>query len=92
MDDLDIQFKNIFEKVKLYISVEDDLTMIAKAYYFAKLKHCGVYRIGGEPYIQHLIDTAKILVDLNAGPNTIAAGLLHDTIEDVEDVSKELIF
>ncbi len=91
MESLDVQFQNIFELAKTYITDFNDLTNIAKAYYFAKLKHEGAYRIGGQPYMQHLIDTAKVLINLNAGPDTIVAGLLHDTVEDVPEVSNELI-
>ena len=91
MDKLDQQFENLLVNIKKYITLEEDINNIAKAYYFAKIKHEGTFRIGGDPYTQHLLDTAVILCDLNAGPNTIAAGLLHDTVEDVEDVSNELI-
>lgn len=91
MDELDLRFEMIFKKINRYISKVEDLNMITKAYYFAKLKHDGINRIGGGPYMTHLLETADILVDLNAGPATIASGLLHDTVEDVEGVTNELI-
>lgn len=91
MDQLDERFSEIYEGIKEYIKKEEDLHLIAKSYYFAKLKHSGVFRIGGEPYMHHLLDTAEILTDLKAGPKTIVAGLLHDTVEDVKDVSYDLI-
>lgn len=91
MDKLDKQFEELYNKIKSYITKQEDLNTSAKAYYFAKMKHEGTFRIEGGPYMQHLIDTANVLCDLSAGPNTIAAGLLHDTVEDVKDVSNELI-
>ncbi len=59
----------------------------------AEKAHAGQKRISGEPYISHPIAVANYLSALNLDVATIAAGLLHDAIEDtpvtVEDIKKE---
>lgn len=71
-----------------YLHNEDNLNLIKKAYDVAKKKHEGQFRKSGDPYIQHSVEVAYILATLHAGPDTIAAGLLHDVLEDT-DMSKE---
>lgn len=71
-----------------YLHNEDNLNLIKKAYDVAKKKHEGQFRRSGDPYIQHPVEVAYILATLHAGPDTIAAGLLHDVLEDT-DMSKE---
>lgn len=91
MDEIDILFNKVYVDAQKYITYVNDLLMIRKAYEFAKEKHSGTYRKDGSPYIKHPVETAEILVSLHAGPNTIAAGLLHDIIEDVEDVDETVL-
>ena len=71
-----------FDQVKTYISNDDSLSLINKAYDFAYDKHSEQKRASGEPYFVHLLSVAYELAKLHADPNTICAGLLHDTIED----------
>lgn len=71
-----------------YLHNEDNLNLIKKAYDVAKKKHEGQFRKSGDPYIQHPVEVAYILATLHAGPDAIAAGLLHDVLEDT-DMSKE---
>lgn len=81
-------------------SNEKDRVLIAKAYDFAEKAHKNQKRFSGEPYFLHLTETAKILAGLGKGPVTIAAGLLHDSIEDAgiapemieKEFSKEIRF
>ncbi len=61
----------------------DDASLITSAYNFAEKAHEGHKRFSGEPYFIHLVETAKGLARLGMGPKTIAAGLLHDSVEDV---------
>ena len=72
---------------------ESDIEIITSAFNFAKKAHEGYTRYSGEPYFNHVFETAKILAELQAGPSTISAGLLHDVIEDTnvtaEDIKKE---
>jgi guanosine-3',5'-bis(diphosphate) 3'-pyrophosphohydrolase len=61
-----------------------DVAIIDRAYAMAKKAHEGQLRRSGEPYITHPLAVAEILVDLGIGPTTIAAALLHDTVEDTD--------
>ena len=61
---------------------KSDLSIVEKAYLVAENAHEGQKRKSGEPYITHPIAVAQILADLGIGPTTIAAALLHDTVED----------
>ncbi|PIT91473.1 hypothetical protein COU17_00590 [Candidatus Kaiserbacteria bacterium CG10_big_fil_rev_8_21_14_0_10_49_17] len=62
---------------------KEDVDFVNRAYAFAKKAHEGHKRYSGEPYFTHLYDTAKGLAEIGMGPKTIAAGFLHDSIEDV---------
>lgn len=75
--------EQVIEKAKRYLSGKD-IEFIQKAYEFAKNAHSEQYRKSGEPYIIHPIQVAGILVDLEMDPSTIAAGFLHDVVEDTE--------
>ena len=85
-------FGDVEEKYFSYISKEDDRALIKRAYQYADDKHAGILRKSGEPYIHHLIEVAFILASLQGGPHTIAAGFLHDVVEDtdvtVDDLKK----
>ena len=61
---------------------KSDVFLIEKAYKFAEKAHQGHLRLSGESYFSHLTETAKILAEYGMGANTVAAGLLHDVIED----------
>lgn len=67
-----------------------DLDSIARAYRFAEAAHEGQKRASGEDYIQHCVEVAKILTELNLDTKSIIAGLIHDTVEDT-GVSLETI-
>ncbi len=69
---------------------KEDALLISSAFEFAKEAHEGQLRFSGEPYFNHLFETAKILAELKMSPKTISAGLLHDTLEDAS-VSEELV-
>ena len=59
-----------------------DVAIVERAYQVAKTAHEGQLRKSGEPYITHPLAVAEILVELGIGAKTIAAALLHDTVED----------
>ncbi|SEM99290.1 bifunctional (p)ppGpp synthetase/guanosine-3',5'-bis(diphosphate) 3'-pyrophosphohydrolase [Cryobacterium sp. TMT1-3] len=61
-----------------------DLSIIERAYTAAERAHDGQLRRSGEPYITHPVAVAQILADLGIGTKTIAAALLHDTVEDTD--------
>jgi len=77
----------LMDEVGQYIKNSQDVQLIRSALAFASEKHEGQIRKSGEPYINHLIHVAYVLAQLRAGPTTVAAGLLHDILEDC-DVSK----
>ena len=58
--------------------------LIERAYAVAERAHTGQMRKSGDPYIQHPLAVAVLLADLRMDPDTIAAGLLHDVVEDSE--------
>lgn len=64
--------------------------LIAKAYDFAENAHKEQKRLSGEPYFIHVFETAKILAKLGMDAPTIAAGLLHDTLEDTPTTEEEI--
>ncbi|MFA5001199.1 MAG: RelA/SpoT family protein [Candidatus Paceibacterota bacterium] len=72
---------------------DQDRALIEKALTFAEQAHQGQTRASGDPYITHPYQTAIILAEFQADAETIAAGLLHDTIEDTHitlvDIEKE---
>jgi GTP pyrophosphokinase len=67
-----------------------DLSVVRKAYRFANEAHRGVERESGDPYISHCIEVARILAQSNLDPTTVAAGLLHDVLEDTRVTHDEL--
>lgn len=66
-----------------------DLELIRKAFAFAAEAHAEQVRLSGEPFLNHLLEVAIILVRLKMDLPTIATGLLHDTIEDTGVTFKE---
>jgi len=61
-----------------------DVALIERAYSAAEKAHSGQKRKSGEPYITHPVAVAQILADLGIGAKTLAAALLHDTVEDTD--------
>ncbi|MGH7141536.1 MAG: RelA/SpoT family protein [Minisyncoccia bacterium] len=62
---------------------DEDKKLVEKAYRFAAEAHKNHKRLSGEPYLVHLVETAKGLALLGLDAKIVAAGLLHDSIEDV---------
>ena len=83
-------FGDVEEKYFSYITKEEDRALIKRAYQYADDKHAGILRKSGEPYIHHLIEVAFILASLQGGPHTIAAGFLHDVVEDTDVTVEDL--
>lgn len=73
----------IVEKIEKY-HPGADLDFILRAYDFALKAHEGQTRQSGEEYIQHPVEVAAILADMEMDTATIAAGLLHDVVEDTD--------
>lgn len=69
---------------------EADADMIRRAYDFASAAHAGQLRMSGEPYMTHPAAVAKTLAEMGFDEHTVAAGLLHDTVEDTSASLEEL--
>ena len=71
----------------------DDLSIVKKAYDFSLKHHEGQSRASGEPYLVHPLEVALVLAEMKMDPVAIAAGLLHDSVEDtsvtIVDIRKE---
>jgi len=78
-----IRINEITDKVASYID-NPDLDLIQRAYIYSAQAHDGVVRRSGEPYISHPINVAYLLADMQLDEATVAAGLLHDTVEDTD--------
>jgi guanosine-3',5'-bis(diphosphate) 3'-pyrophosphohydrolase len=74
-----IRFDDILEKVSYS---EKNITLVKKAYVFAAKAHQGQIRRSGEPYMSHPLEVANMLADMKLDHTTLAAGLLHDVLED----------
>jgi GTP diphosphokinase / guanosine-3',5'-bis(diphosphate) 3'-diphosphatase len=76
-----IRFETLLEKVRSY-SPEADLELLRRAYVFSALEHKGQVRHSGEPYLIHPLEVADSLADMKLDVVAVAAGLLHDVVED----------
>ena len=72
---------------------QDDLTIVKKAYDYSLKHHDGQTRASGEPYLVHPLEVALVLAEMKMDPVAVAAGLLHDSVEDtsvtIADIRKE---
>ncbi len=84
-----IRLNDILDKVSSYNSGAD-LDVIRRAYVFSAKVHQGQIRLSGEPYLIHPMEVAAILADLKLDVQTVATGLLHDTLEDTLTTFQEL--
>lgn len=85
-----IRFDDILEKVSSSYN-EKDITLLKKAYVFAAQAHKGQTRRSGEPYLSHSLEVANMLADMKLDKTTLAAGLLHDVLEDTDVTAVELM-
>ena len=76
-----IRFEDLLEKVRAYSS-EADAELLRRAYVFSAFEHRGQVRHSGEPYLIHPLAVADFLADMKLDAVAVAAGLLHDVVED----------
>ncbi|NGP43443.1 bifunctional (p)ppGpp synthetase/guanosine-3',5'-bis(diphosphate) 3'-pyrophosphohydrolase [Bacillaceae bacterium SIJ1] len=81
--------ENVLQMAGEYLT-KTELDMVEKAYQYARVAHQDQYRKSGEPYIIHPVQVAGILVELKMDPQTIAAGFLHDVVEDTDITEEDL--
>jgi len=83
LEQADAQFEAICRQVTGY-NPAADVAFLRQAYTFAREKHAGQYRLTGDPYITHPLAVMEILASLEMDTPTLAAGLLHDVVEDTQ--------
>src|SRR5574339_950927 len=76
-----IRFEDVVERVRAD-SPEADLELLRRAYVFSAFEHKGQVRHSGEPYMVHPLEVADFLADMRLDVVAVAAGLLHDVVED----------
>src|SRR6201996_434668 len=69
---------------------KDDIEIVKKAYEFSQKHHAGQTRASGEPYLVHPLEVGIILADMRLDTTAIAAGLLHDSVEDTSVTIEEI--
>lgn len=67
-----------------------DSKKVEQAYKLAKIAHAGNVRKSGEPWFNHCVSVAKILLELNMDSDTVCAGLLHDVVDDTDVTLKQI--
>ena len=88
-DSVQARFETMLETVHRN-RPHDDLDLIRRAWEFCVQQHEGQKRASGEPYIIHPLEVCQILADLKMDSTAIAAGLLHDAVEDTDVTSPEI--
>ncbi len=68
----------------------EELELVEKAYLAAARHHGAQRRVSGDPFLLHVVEVAHILAEIGADTETVAAGLLHDVVEDTELTDDEL--
>jgi guanosine-3',5'-bis(diphosphate) 3'-pyrophosphohydrolase len=84
-----IRINDIIDKIADYVS-DADLDIVKRAYIYSARVHEGQVRLSGEPYLSHPLEVAGILADMKLDPESVAAGLLHDVIEDTSATPQEI--
>src|SRR5436309_13004972 len=78
-----IRFEDLIEKVRAG-NPEADVELLRRAYVFSAFEHKGQVRHSGEPYLVHPLEVADLLADMKLDVVAVAAGLLHDVVEDTQ--------
>lgn len=86
----DARFDNLLERIMTY-SKSRDMSVLRNAYEFSLKAHLSQRRYSGEPYFDHVFNVAEILAELKMDSITIAAGFLHDSVEDTGVPLDELV-
>jgi GTP pyrophosphokinase len=84
-----LRFNDVADKV-LETHPDADLALLQRAYVFAAKAHEGQQRLSGEPYLVHPVEVAGILAEMRLDAAAVAAGLLHDALEDTLTTAPEI--
>ncbi|HUX28723.1 MAG TPA: bifunctional (p)ppGpp synthetase/guanosine-3',5'-bis(diphosphate) 3'-pyrophosphohydrolase, partial [Terracidiphilus sp.] len=83
------RFESLLRRVQAHRPTED-VSLIRKAWEFCVKHHEGQMRASGEPYIIHPLEVAEVLAEMKMDATSIAAGLLHDSVEDTPATNEEI--
>jgi guanosine-3',5'-bis(diphosphate) 3'-pyrophosphohydrolase len=83
------RYRELLNSVRAY-RPNDDLALVEKAYDFSLRHHAGQTRASGEPYLVHPVEVAYLLTEMRLDAVAIAAGLLHDSVEDTSVTIEEI--
>ena len=83
------RYRDLLRKIRSY-RPNDDLELVKKAYEFSLEHHQGQVRASGEPYLVHPLEVAMVLAEMRLDTTAIAAGLLHDMVEDTKVTVDEI--
>jgi GTP pyrophosphokinase len=83
------RFRELMKKLREH-RPGDDLDLVKRAYEFSQKHHAGQTRASGEPYLVHPLEVATVLADMKMDSVSIAAGLLHDSVEDTSVTTVEI--
>jgi GTP pyrophosphokinase len=86
---IDLRFEGLLRHVQANRPTED-ISLIRKAWEFCVRHHEGQMRASGEPYIVHPLEVAEVLAEMKMDATAIAAGLLHDSVEDTPATNEEI--
>jgi len=86
---IDVRFEGLLRHVQANRHSED-VSLIRKAWEFCVQHHAGQMRASGEPYIIHPLEVAEVLAEMKLDATAIAAGLLHDSVEDTPATNEEI--
>lgn len=86
----DFTVQDVLNKCRTYMN-DKHVAFVEKAYIIAEKAHQGMVRKSGEPYIVHPIQVAGILASIHMDPDTVAAGFLHDVVEDTDYTYDDMV-
>jgi guanosine-3',5'-bis(diphosphate) 3'-pyrophosphohydrolase len=84
-----IRINDIVDRVLAY-NPDANIDIVERAYIYSARVHQGQMRLSGEPYLSHPLEVAGVLSEMKLDPESIAAGLLHDVIEDTKATPEEI--
>ena len=83
MERVERRFAELLELLRPHYPPEG-MELVERAFALSREAHMGQIRMSGEPFVSHCVEVAHILAELQMDPETVAAGLLHDVVEDTE--------
>ena len=84
-----IRINDIIDRVLAY-NPDANIDIVERAYIYSARVHQGQMRLSGEPYLSHPLEVAGVLSEMKLDVESIAAGLLHDVIEDTKATPEEI--